>query len=71
MLNAGISPTPNAVTKDGFEVTFGTNYVGHTLLTQLLLPKMLRTAYSGADVRIVSTASIGGESEVISQSTPL
>ena len=39
--NAGISPMGNTgVTEDGFELVFATNYLGHFLLTQLLLPVM-------------------------------
>jgi retinol dehydrogenase 12 len=39
---------------------FGVNYVGHALLTQLLLPKMLHTKGKDpyADVRIHVTASM-------------
>jgi NAD(P)-dependent dehydrogenase (short-subunit alcohol dehydrogenase family) len=36
-------------TADGFELTFGTNHVGHFHLTQLLLP-LLR---AGAPCRVV------------------
>ena len=37
--NAGISPMRESGTTDeGFEVVFATNYLGHFLLTQLLLP---------------------------------
>lgn len=39
--NAGISPMGNTgMTEDGFEIVFATNYLGHFLLTQLLLPQM-------------------------------
>lgn len=36
--NAGILFVPHAVTADGFEQIFQTNYLGHFLLTNLLLP---------------------------------
>ena len=37
--NAGISPMGNSgMTEDGFELVFATNYLGHFLLTNLLLP---------------------------------
>ena len=37
--NAGISPMRDSgKTEEGFEVVFATNYLGHFLLTQLLLP---------------------------------
>ena len=39
---------------------FGTNHMGHSLLTKLLLPTLLRTAEeSGSDVRIVNVSSFG------------
>lgn len=52
--------TPYSLTKEGFEIQFGTNHVGHALLTKLLMPVLLRTAEQpGADVRIVNISSIG------------
>ncbi|KAF2216607.1 hypothetical protein CERZMDRAFT_109448 [Cercospora zeae-maydis SCOH1-5] len=42
-LNAGISGTAPGLTKEGYEVTFGENHVGHTPLCQLLMPKLLQT----------------------------
>lgn len=57
-LSAGIGMTLHDTTKDGYEVQFGTNYMGHALLTQLLMPKLLSTvARPNADVRIVSISS--------------
>ncbi len=38
--NAGISPMHKGVTEEGFELVFATNYLGHFLLTNLLLPLM-------------------------------
>lgn len=50
--NAGISPMrESGVTEEGFEVVFATNYLGHFLLTQLLLP------HFNADGRILNVTS--------------
>ena len=35
--NAGIMQTPKSKTKDGFELQFGTNHLGHFMLTSLLI----------------------------------
>ena len=57
--NAGIMAVPSGkVTQEGFEVQFGTNYLGHALLTKLLLPTLLSTAKKpGSDVRILNLSS--------------
>jgi len=52
--NAGLMIPPLMHTEDGFESQFGVNYLGHFLLTGLLLPILEKT--SGA--RIVSLSSI-------------
>ncbi len=38
--NAGIMAVPFGRTADGFELQFGTNYLGHYALTALLLPRL-------------------------------
>lgn len=53
--NAGIMATPQSYTPDGFEAQFGTNHLGHFLLTCLLLPA-LRAA---APARVVVLSSSG------------
>lgn len=60
MLNAGIMAAPPGMTCDGYEIQFGTNYVGHALLARLLLPVLERTASTpAADVRIIMLTSAG------------
>ncbi len=60
MLNAGIMAVPNGLTKDGYEIQFGTNHVGHALLTKLLMPTLLKTQEQpSADVRIIVLSSTG------------
>ncbi|KAM3415576.1 Retinol dehydrogenase 12 [Cercospora zeina] len=58
--NAGIMAVPYSKTKDGYEIQFGTNHVGHSLLTKLLLPTLLKTAdQPDSDVRIINVSSAG------------
>ena len=58
--NAGVMALPPGTTKDGYEIQFGTNHVGHALLTKLLMPTLLATAKRpGSDVRIVNLSSDG------------
>lgn len=42
--NAGISGMNRGITEEGFELVFATNYLGHFLLTNLLLPYMDKNA---------------------------
>lgn len=66
--NAGVMGLPpHPTTKEGYEIHFGTNHMGHALLTKLLLPLLLKTAAAEsesksesaqpADVRIVNLSS--------------
>ncbi|KAL9051333.1 MAG: hypothetical protein Q9162_006088 [Coniocarpon cinnabarinum] len=60
ILNAGVMACPPGVTKEGYEIQFGTNHMGHALLAQLLLPVMRKTAKEegpDADVRVVTVSS--------------
>lgn len=59
-LNAGVMAIPAATTTDGYEIQFGTNHMGHALLTELLLPTLLKTAKEPqADVRVICLTSVG------------
>ncbi|KAI8944629.1 NAD(P)-binding protein [Xylaria longipes] len=59
--NAGIMATPFEMTKDGHEAQWQTNYLAHWVLTEHLLPLMLRTAkmLPPGSVRIVNLTSSG------------
>jgi NAD(P)-dependent dehydrogenase (short-subunit alcohol dehydrogenase family) len=60
VLNAGIMRVASGTTAEGYEITFGINYLGHALLTRLLMPMLLATAeLPGADVRVVAVSSEG------------
>lgn len=50
--NAGLAGQKR-LTKQGFEQTFGVNHLGHFLLTQLLLPRLLQQPHS----RVVNVSS--------------
>ena len=59
-LNAGIMATSPGLTKDGYEEQFGTNHIGHALLTKLLIRVLDKTTkLPGTDVRVVSLSSYG------------
>jgi NAD(P)-dependent dehydrogenase (short-subunit alcohol dehydrogenase family) len=53
--NAGIMATPQGYTLEGFELQFGTNHLGHYLLTRLLLPAL----QIAAPARVVVLTSSG------------
>ncbi len=53
--NAGVMYTPFEHTAEGFEMQFGTNHVGHFLLTNLLVPLLLADPPS----RVVNLSSGG------------
>ena len=52
--NAGIAGT-EAITRDGFDVTYATNHIGPFLLTNLLLPR-LRESDEGRIINVASMA---------------
>jgi NAD(P)-dependent dehydrogenase (short-subunit alcohol dehydrogenase family) len=53
--NAGIISSERKVTEDGLELTFAVNYLGHFLLTSLLLP-LLRDSTPARVVNVASAA---------------
>ncbi|XP_057854947.2 short-chain dehydrogenase TIC 32, chloroplastic [Cryptomeria japonica] len=58
--NAGVMACPFQLSQDGIELQFGTNHIGHFLLTNLLLENMKSTAReSGIEGRIVNVSSEG------------
>ncbi len=58
--NAGVmAPASRQLTADGFELQFGTNYLGHFALTAHLLPALLRAEGGGRVVEVSSLAHRG------------
>ncbi|XP_004503573.1 short-chain dehydrogenase TIC 32 B, chloroplastic-like isoform X1 [Cicer arietinum] len=56
--NAGKFAEAHAISEDGVEMTFATNYLGHFLLTKLLVKTMVETAKkTGIQGRIVNVSS--------------
>lgn len=53
--NAGVMACPLDRTAQGFEMQFGTNHLGHFLLTALLAPALL----AGAPTRVINLSSAG------------
>lgn len=53
--NAGVLPLEQQYTQEGFEMQFGVNYLGHLLLTHLLLPVLAKAPKA----RIIHVSSLG------------
>jgi NAD(P)-dependent dehydrogenase (short-subunit alcohol dehydrogenase family) len=53
--NAAVMAVPQQRTQDGYELTFGTNHLGHFALTGLLIDRLLAAGGS----RVVTVSSIG------------
>ena len=64
--NAGVMACPFMTTKDGFEMQFGTNHLGHFLLTNLLMPAIR----SGQNPRIINLSSAGHTHSDVSLDDP-
>lgn len=58
---AVMTPPTRQLTADGFELQFGTNYLGHVALTAQLLPLLRQSA----SARVISTSSIAARSGTI------
>jgi NAD(P)-dependent dehydrogenase (short-subunit alcohol dehydrogenase family) len=55
--NAGVMATPYALTRDGYETQFATNYLSHFLLFQLLKPALLASSTPAYNSRVVMVSS--------------
>jgi NAD(P)-dependent dehydrogenase (short-subunit alcohol dehydrogenase family) len=60
MCNAGIMAWDPQLSKDGYEIQFATNHLGHALLIKLLMPLLKKTASApNSDVRVINLSSVG------------
>jgi NAD(P)-dependent dehydrogenase (short-subunit alcohol dehydrogenase family) len=57
--NAGVMACPESQTKDGFEMQFGVNHLGHFLLFQLLKDTLVASTSTEFPSRVVSLSSSG------------
>jgi NAD(P)-dependent dehydrogenase (short-subunit alcohol dehydrogenase family) len=53
--NAGVMASPRGGTEDGFETQFGTNHLGHFVLVNRLVPRLI----GSAPARVVVLSSAG------------
>jgi NAD(P)-dependent dehydrogenase (short-subunit alcohol dehydrogenase family) len=56
--NAGVMAIPEATTADGFEMQYGTNFLGHFALTMSLMPALSAAAETSGGARVICTTSI-------------
>jgi retinol dehydrogenase-12 len=59
MNNAGVMACPKATTKDGFEMQFGVNHLGHFYLTNKLVDILQASSTVDQPARVVNLSSIG------------
>lgn len=59
--NAGIMTLKRQLTKEGIEAQFGSNHIGHFLLTKLLTPQLIAAAKSDttSTSRVINLTSLG------------
>ncbi|MCL4110189.1 UNVERIFIED_CONTAM: hypothetical protein GTU68_026709 [Idotea baltica] len=57
--NAGVMACPFGRTAQGFEMQFGTNHMGHFLLSCLLAPALIAAASGGQSARVICLSSAG------------
>uniref|UniRef100_A0A8C3S1H8 Polyprenol dehydrogenase n=1 Tax=Chelydra serpentina TaxID=8475 RepID=A0A8C3S1H8_CHESE len=55
--NAGVMLVPERKTEDGFEEHFGLNYLGHFLLTNLLLETLKQSGTCSRNARVITVSS--------------
>nr|XP_014433421.1 dehydrogenase/reductase SDR family member on chromosome X [Pelodiscus sinensis] len=55
--NAGVMLVPERKTEDGFEEHFGLNYLGHFLLTNLLLETLKQSGTHSHNARVITVSS--------------
>ena len=60
-------PALDALTEDGYDLQWGTNVVGHWLLTELLMPALLAGVKTSPDhhARVITTSSSGAYLETL------
>lgn len=58
---AAVMYVPYAITSEGYETQFATNYLGHFLLTHLLLKQLDATGTEDAPARVVHISSVAHE----------
>lgn len=55
--NAGLGSAKGGTTKDGFELVVGTNHIGTFAFTEALMPKILESARTHGESRIINVSS--------------